>query len=180
MNDEIFNGSIEDFSKHDSWYDDSPDKFCDGNTVIEIPEIIYTDQYYKGIDFMKFEDVEQIDSSPSINNFGGINGNSQIFEIMRLPTCQITTVSVGKVQSPSGKKRPNFSPGVKKILNEWLMNNIKNPYPTKSEITVLEQKTGLTNKQIRVYLTNNRSRLLLRSPRKSEKAQRTLEISEDL
>lgn len=182
MNDEIFNVTDDYFDKGDPWSVDSIGKYSDSSSYTDIPEIIYSDQYFKGIDFINFEDIEKIDSSPSINGASDLNGNSMVFEIKKLPAIPMPTVSVirEKGASPSGRRRSNFSPAIKKTLNDWLFDNIKNPYPTSPVLSMLEEKTGLTKKQIRVYLTNNRSRLLLRSPRKGERAQRTLEISEDL
>ena len=56
------------------------------------------------------------------------------------------------------KKRANYSPEIKKILDDFFIENIYNPYPGKVDIKKLSERTGLTDKQIRVYMTNARMR----------------------
>lgn len=63
------------------------------------------------------------------------------------------------------RHRKNFSEIASNILKNWLLENKENPYPTTSQLNYLVQITGLTNKQIRTYFVNNRSRLLSRSPK---------------
>lgn len=46
----------------------------------------------------------------------------------------------------------------KAILNQWLFNHIRHPYPTAEEKEELAIQTGLTKNQVSVWFTNNRMR----------------------
>lgn len=52
--------------------------------------------------------------------------------------------------------RSNYSPEVTKILMEWFENNLDNPYPCESDRIKMCRATGLTRKQLRVWLINAR------------------------
>jgi hypothetical protein len=49
-----------------------------------------------------------------------------------------------------------YSPKVTKILMKWLKNNIYYPYPSEDERIRLWRETGLSRKQLRVWLINTR------------------------
>ena len=54
------------------------------------------------------------------------------------------------------RPRKNFSKEVTDVLMNWLSNNVKNPYPSDEEKRYLCMRTGLTKKQLRIWLTNSR------------------------
>ena len=60
------------------------------------------------------------------------------------------------------ERRANFTPKQRETLNKWLVDHSRMPYPSNNEIESLSALTGLTTRQIRVYLTNGRIRLLRR------------------
>lgn len=63
------------------------------------------------------------------------------------------------------ESRNNFTPKQRETLNKWLVEHSSMPYPSQKEIQSLSTLTGLTIRQIRVYLTNGRIRLLQRRKR---------------
>ena len=55
------------------------------------------------------------------------------------------------------------------IMKTWLLANQENPYPSKRRFASLVKKTGLTRKQVRIWLTNARkvlSRLSTKLPQR--------------
>jgi hypothetical protein len=54
--------------------------------------------------------------------------------------------------------RSTISKENKKVLNEWLQNNIDNPYALPHDIDYLIEQTGLSEKSIRVWLNNRRGK----------------------
>ena len=63
------------------------------------------------------------------------------------------------------KKIPRES---KSILFSWMDEHIKNPYPNSQEFSMLMSKTGLSDKQLRIFFVNYRSRRLKRAPKKAK------------
>lgn len=59
---------------------------------------------------------------------------------------------------PKNCRSKNFTETQKDILVDYIKNNPENPYVTPSSLKELEYKTGLSPKQIRIFLTNYRSR----------------------
>ena len=144
---------------------------------IEPLGVLETEQYYQNIDYHKYEEAEQINSSPAINI-----PRNEILEIIKLPAHTSPYVDniekIGeKINSP--RKRPNFPSETRRILNDWLSEHKDNPYPSSIELEKLRKITDLTSKQIRIYFTNNRSRFLMRNP-KNGKLPRTLEIEKEI
>jgi hypothetical protein len=52
--------------------------------------------------------------------------------------------------------RSNYSTSITKVLNKWFNAHLNNPYPTEDERIEICDKTGLTRKQLRVWLINSR------------------------
>ncbi|KAK1348569.1 homeobox KN domain-containing protein [Hamiltosporidium tvaerminnensis] len=57
-------------------------------------------------------------------------------------------------------KRSNYPKQISKVLQNWLRENVNNPYPTEAEKIVLSDKTGLDQTQINNWFINARRRLL--------------------
>ena len=49
-----------------------------------------------------------------------------------------------------------FSSEITDILRAWLVNHRSHPYPTEMETRMLRSKTGLTEKQLRIWFVNSR------------------------
>ena len=47
-----------------------------------------------------------------------------------------------------------YEPAVRAVLRSWLLSNLESPYPSEEQVHELAQETGLTQKQVRVWLTN--------------------------
>lgn len=60
------------------------------------------------------------------------------------------------------KNRKNFTAAQRAALNGWLRTNATHPYLEPSEISLLANELDLTARQVRVYLTNGRMRILRR------------------
>ncbi|KAJ5068244.1 homeobox protein transcription factor [Anaeramoeba ignava] len=56
------------------------------------------------------------------------------------------------------KRRKNLPFQAKKILKEFFLENIENPYPSKNEKENLSEKTGLSIRQINTWFINARRR----------------------
>lgn len=54
-------------------------------------------------------------------------------------------------------RRNTFGKRNKKILENWIRNHEEFSYPAQEDLEYLEQMTGLTEKQIRVWFTNHRN-----------------------
>jgi len=52
-------------------------------------------------------------------------------------------------------------------LKKWFENHLEHPYPTEEERVKICEKTGLTRKQLRVWLINSRKRKLEKSSDKN-------------
>lgn len=52
--------------------------------------------------------------------------------------------------------RANYSSDVTGLLMEWFEHNLDNPYPNESDRIRMCRATGLTRKQLRVWLINTR------------------------
>ena len=53
---------------------------------------------------------------------------------------------------------PQFSKATKQIFTSWLLQNIKNPYPTEGRIIQWTRETGLNISQIKTWFMNARRR----------------------
>ncbi|KAH3684414.1 hypothetical protein WICPIJ_004600 [Wickerhamomyces pijperi] len=60
--------------------------------------------------------------------------------------------------SQGNKKRTNLPRETIKILNEWILRNIDNPYPNHSQKRILLDRTGLSNVQLSNWFINKRRR----------------------
>lgn len=58
----------------------------------------------------------------------------------------------------SSKKRTNLPRETIEILNDWILNNMDNPYPSHSQKRLLLEKTGLSNVQLSNWFINKRRR----------------------
>ena len=47
-----------------------------------------------------------------------------------------------------------------RILQKWLLDNIRDPYPRRKGLTNLAKKTGLSRRQVQFWMQNNRKRKL--------------------
>lgn len=56
------------------------------------------------------------------------------------------------------KKRTNLPRETIKILNEWILRNMDNPYPNHSQKRILLDRTGLSNVQLSNWFINKRRR----------------------
>ena len=54
-------------------------------------------------------------------------------------------------------KQRMYQPVVRAVLRSWFVSNLESPYPSEEQVRELAQETGLTQKQVRVWLTNQRS-----------------------
>eukprot|EP00466_Bigelowiella_natans_P017933 jgi/Bigna1/135692/aug1.30_g10400 len=61
------------------------------------------------------------------------------------------------------RKRPNFNRAQVKILNNWFLSHLEDPYPTPNEKDLLGKVTGLSFKQVSNWFVNARSRRLKRN-----------------
>lgn len=89
------------------------------------------------------------------------------------------------VAEPS-KIGTRFSARSIRVLKTWLSNNSQNPYPTRTEIKVLERQTGLSKQQITNWLANSRRRHMFKMPLKrppspaiTTATSRTIDIAEN-
>ncbi|KAL6120602.1 transcription factor, TALE/PBX fam [Nucleospora cyclopteri] len=57
-------------------------------------------------------------------------------------------------------KRSNYPKKISKILKQWLMENMNNPYPSDREKAFLMHSTGLDSTQINNWFINARRRIL--------------------
>ena len=67
-------------------------------------------------------------------------------------------IQIKQLKTSSSKRK--FPKEAREIIFDWLCKHIDKPYPSTSEYKKLEAKTGLSEKQIRIFLTNHRSRFL--------------------
>ncbi|CAI2374881.1 unnamed protein product [Moneuplotes crassus] len=63
-------------------------------------------------------------------------------------------------KKPGRLKRPNFSSEIVKLLTKWVRDHPEYPYPNTKEFEILRDRTGLSEKQLRVWFTNTRKRKL--------------------
>jgi hypothetical protein len=66
----------------------------------------------------------------------------------------------GSSASANSKKRTNLPRETIDILNEWIVNNLDNPYPNHTQKRMLLEKTGLSNVQLSNWFINKRRRRL--------------------
>ncbi|ODV74157.1 homeobox domain-containing protein CYBJADRAFT_118113, partial [Cyberlindnera jadinii NRRL Y-1542] len=57
-------------------------------------------------------------------------------------------------------KRTNLPRETIEILNDWIVNNLDNPYPNHTQKRMLLEKTGLSNVQLSNWFINKRRRRL--------------------
>jgi hypothetical protein len=57
-------------------------------------------------------------------------------------------------------KRGSISKSAREEMSAWLLDHAVNPYPSPSEITAFANKFSISRRQVQVFFTNNRSRLL--------------------
>ncbi|KAH3680323.1 hypothetical protein WICMUC_000390 [Wickerhamomyces mucosus] len=62
------------------------------------------------------------------------------------------------ISSNSNKKRTNLPRETIKILNDWVLRNLDNPYPNHSQKRLLLERTGLSNVQLSNWFINKRRR----------------------
>lgn len=94
-------------------------------------------------------------------SFGSVDSisfgnNSSITRNSIVTSHQLNAVS----QSKSKSKRMNYPKNVSKILQNWLKENIANPYPSENEKCMLIESTGLNSTQINNWFINARRRTL--------------------
>lgn len=107
-------------------------------------------------------------SSPSVNQ-----PQVQILALYHSKKCyQDSEQHSHDIIIETSKSRKNFPERCSTILKNWLTEHKENPYPTENDINHLGMATGLTRKQIRIFLVNNRSRFLNRSPKNGQSSQK--------
>jgi hypothetical protein len=57
-------------------------------------------------------------------------------------------------------RNPNFDKPVITYLKKWILSNLDTPYPTQGEKERLCRTTGLSMKQLQIWLTNSRKRIV--------------------
>lgn len=92
--------------------------------------------------------------------------------------------SVDRPRTSKAKRKKNSLPcHALKILEEWLNNNLDDPYPSKAEKEYLSQSSDLTFKQVSNWFINARVRKLQFQNQKkkfSSKIQRKLSLKESI
>lgn len=66
------------------------------------------------------------------------------------------SLPIGRKRKGRNANRSNYSPEVTKILMEWFEAHLENPYPNEADRIRMCRETGLTRKQLRVWLINAR------------------------
>lgn len=107
-------------------------------------------------------------ASPNLNTMS-LNLNQQMNQQMMMPQMSnspnFTAQSTGDQSSDDSdddskpfrpSSRSNYSTTITKVLNRWFKAHLDNPYPTEEERIDICEKTGLTRKQLRVWLINSR------------------------
>ena len=61
-----------------------------------------------------------------------------------------------KPRKANNNSIPKFSKDTKQIFTSWLMNNVKNPYPTEDRILQWTHETGMNMGQIKNWFMNAR------------------------
>lgn len=74
------------------------------------------------------------------------------------PDSLLKNLNLFKKQNDTKKKRKNFTKEQKKVLIDFIEQHKDNPYIDSSGIVKISRQTGLSNKQIRIFLTNYRVR----------------------
>lgn len=84
------------------------------------------------------------------------------------PPCKVPPIKPAppvKERSPRTGTNKRLSPRAVQIFNDWLNENLDDPYPTKEMKVGWVKETGLQEKQINYYFTNYRRRKLKRHKR---------------
>jgi len=70
-------------------------------------------------------------------------------------------------KSQNNKSRIHFPKRVQKVLKDWLKNNMQNPYPSQEQKEMLAKEAGITSKQVQIWLSNRRTRMKNKKPKKA-------------
>mmetsp|Transcript_33844 Transcript_33844/g.39048 ORF Transcript_33844/g.39048 Transcript_33844/m.39048 type:complete len:165 (+) Transcript_33844:397-891(+) len=76
--------------------------------------------------------------------------------------------------------RSNYSSAVTNLLMEWLKNHLNNPYPSEEDRIRLCEETGLTRKQLRIWLIDARRRKLEKMKEKATHARKYRKREEEI
>lgn len=98
-------------------------------------------------------------NSPKLSNSYNSNSFNNLIQLNRQ---QSNTLPDRITDDPKLYKRKNFPEIARKTMKMWLLNHWAYPYPTAQEKRRFAAEFNLTDRQIDVFLTNQRSRLLKR------------------
>lgn len=117
---------------------------------------------------------EEINSSPQIlqrnsadNSNNAINFNQYKFIYSPLFTRILQQKSDNKIFPQ--RERKNFTKDQKKVMLDFIQEHKDNPYIDNANILKISKETGLSNKQIRIFLTNYRVRNSCSQKRRNRK-----------
>jgi hypothetical protein len=87
------------------------------------------------------------------------------FEHARLIIAAMAAITQGGRRLPEGaveerRQRPRLPAAAQDALTAWLTEHREYPYATQTDMQMLQLRTGLTQHQVRIWLVNNRSRIL--------------------
>lgn len=75
-------------------------------------------------------------------------------------TESLTSAECSTPGSANSKKRTNLPRETIEVLNDWIVNNLDNPYPNHTQKRLLLERTGLSNVQLSNWFINKRRRRL--------------------
>lgn len=114
------------------------------------------------ITYMNEKDTQLLSAAATINSIYNNTQtsimNSSIHTSKKSPKNVSSHMNTPKHSSNSVGKRSNLPKKSVQILNKWLLNHLRNPYPTPQEKKELLELTGLTKIQLSNWFINVRRR----------------------
>ena len=106
--------------------------------------------------------------------FGGLTGKKQMRSLGHVGPIEDT------IQGGDGPKKgaaaARFPKASLKVLKEWMIMHIDNPYPTEEEKEMLSQETGLNLGQVSNWMANTRRRQKARPKRSASPSIRPITV----
>ncbi|CCH45861.1 BEL1-like homeodomain protein 6 [Wickerhamomyces ciferrii] len=110
----------------------------------------------------QIKDEESRPATPNLTiSTSTISESEDLDSLSREASVDSGIESPGSINSNGqNKKRTNLPRETIEILNEWILNNMDNPYPNHTQKRYLLDKTGLSNVQLSNWFINKRRRRL--------------------
>lgn len=121
--------------------------------------LVSQNPFSNGVNPQLLHPVSGLEDVPGVNSFSPFGSTEIIGSVVSDARAETSTIS-----NPPPKTGKRLSLNSVRILNKWLLNHTRHPYPSVRDIEAIERQTGLTRQQILNWFANARRRKKFNPP----------------